>query len=67
MKKFIVAILALAAVVAILAPSQPAQAQVIYGNYCCDGFGVRRCVLVNPLPVGAGCFCVGQGSGSVCL
>lgn len=44
-----------------------APGQVIYGNYCCDAWDIRRCVLVQPFPVGAGCFCYGQGAGWVCL
>lgn len=66
-KKVIVALLAIAAIVVVMAPSHKADAQILYGSYCCDGNGVRRCVLVNPLPVNTGCFCVGQGNGFVCL
>lgn len=39
----------------------PAGAQ-----YCCDGFGVRRCPLEYQLPVGSQCFCLGQGYGTTC-
>lgn len=53
--------------VALLGPSAPAEAQVIYSNYCCDGAGVHRCVMVNgPFPIGTSCFCNGQGYGVVC-
>ena len=67
MKKIVATLLAIAAVVIVMAPSQKADAQVLYGNYCCDSAGVRRCVLVNPAPVNSGCFCVGQGNGITCL
>jgi hypothetical protein len=39
----------------------PAGAQ-----YCCDGFGVRRCPLAYQLPVGSQCVCPGQGYGTTC-
>ena len=67
MKKIITALLAIAALVVVMAPSHKAEAQLTYGGYCCDGNGVRRCVLVNPAPVNSGCFCVDQGTGIVCL
>ncbi len=66
-KKIIATVLALVAVAVVLAPSQKAEAQVTYGSYCCDGYGNRRCVLVQPAPVNSGCFCAGQGTGLVCL
>lgn len=37
-----------------------------YVNYCCDIFGNRRCLLVEPVPVGSPCFCPGQGEGIAC-
>ncbi len=37
-----------------------------YANYCCDVFGNRRCILVEPVPVGSPCFCLGQGEGVAC-
>ena len=37
-----------------------------YGNYCCDVFGVKRCQLWQPGPVGGPCFCVGLGTGFIC-
>lgn len=67
MFKKIIAIAAVAcAIVAVSAPSK-VEAQVLYGNYCCDGNGVRRCALVNPAPVNSGCVCFGQGNGITCL
>ncbi|HVI40879.1 MAG TPA: hypothetical protein VM577_09480 [Anaerovoracaceae bacterium] len=41
--------------------------QVPYGFYCCDGMGVRRCVMPVAAPIGTGCFCNGQGYGLTCL
>jgi hypothetical protein len=46
---------------------QPAPVNQVYGAFCCDGAGVHRCEIVNPTPVGNGCFCPGQGYGFVCL
>lgn len=66
-KKVFVSILAIASVVGITSTSQKAEAQVTYGNYCCDSAGMRRCVLQYPAPVNNGCYCYGQGSGLVCL
>lgn len=40
--------------------------QVPYGYYCCDAQGWRRCMLPGPAPLGAGCFCYGQGYGFTC-
>jgi len=37
-----------------------------YGSTCCDVFGVSRCMLVAPNPLGAACFCAGQGTGITC-
>lgn len=42
---------------------QPAAAM---GVFCCDAFGNRRCQLVEPMPLGSSCFCIGQGWGVVC-
>lgn len=47
---------------------QPAPVnQVVYGAFCCDGSGIRRCEVVSAAPIGNGCFCPGQGYGFVCL
>jgi hypothetical protein len=35
-------------------------------QYCCDGFGVRRCALAYQLPVGSQCVCPAQGYGVAC-
>jgi TolB-like protein len=38
-----------------------------YGSFCCDQFGVKRCPIIEPLPVGTPCFCPGVwGTGYVC-
>jgi len=37
-----------------------------YGDFCCDVWGTRRCLLEDSAPVGARCFCYGQGYGRVC-
>lgn len=66
MKKVIGALMALAIGVVVLAPTRPAEAQVVYSRNCCDGNGVIRCYLVNWTPVGNGCFCPGQGWGVTC-
>lgn len=66
MKKYISAIFALIIGVVLLIPAKPVEAQVIYGNRCCDGFGVARCY-IPPYPMGAACYCNGiPGVGSVC-
>ncbi len=66
MKKVISSILiALFIGVAVLAPSAPAEAQVV-SNRCCDGNGVVRCIMSAYGPVGGGCFCYGQGNGWIC-
>lgn len=69
MKKFISLVLfsALAFCMFGVSTEKPAEAQVPYGGFCCDGGGWRRCVLDYPAPVGAACFCRGQGSGYTCL
>lgn len=66
-KKIVIALFAIAAIVVVMAPSHKADAQVLYGTYCCDVNGARRCVLSTPAPVNTGCFCFGQGNGIVCL
>jgi len=66
MKKLFTILFALAIGVAIIAPEQKAEAQPIYGGFCCDAAGFRRCV-INLSPVGSPCFCYGQGSGWCCL
>lgn len=45
-------------------PSGPTAPQMAY--YCCDQFGNRRCALVQPVPMGSPCFCMGQGWGFAC-
>ncbi len=65
MKKIITALVALAIGVAIIAPSQNAEAQIMT-NRCCDLSGVVRCTMPVMAPVGSGCFCFGQGNGIVC-
>lgn len=66
MKKLIGALMALAIGVAVIAPSAPAEAQVIiYTTACCDGGNYVRCA-INPTPVGNPCFCYGQGWGHAC-
>ncbi|MFO7600947.1 MAG: FlgO family outer membrane protein [Candidatus Desulfacyla sp.] len=38
-----------------------------YGSFCCDQYGVRRCPLAQPLPLGTPCFCPGVwGTGYTC-
>jgi hypothetical protein len=48
---------------------QPYQAPPPLAAFCCDLYGVRRCMM-NPLlgstPVGGPCFCYGQGQGIGC-
>lgn len=65
MKKMMIAILAIAAGVCVFGTSHKADAQPL-GGWCCDGYGYRRCTIVNPIPVGNPCFCPGQGYGTVC-
>lgn len=48
-------------------PDQKEIKQVPYGTYCCDGFGVRRCMLNAPAPIGTSCFCNYQGWGATCF
>lgn len=64
-KKLIAIAIIASTIVVVSAPN--VKAQPVYGSYCCDGNSIRRCVLVNPLPVYSSCFCVGQGNGWVCL
>ncbi len=47
-------------------PRSPAPPTPQMGTFCCDQFGNRRCVLVQPFPLGAPCFCPGQGYGYTC-
>ncbi len=35
------------------------------GYFCYDSFGNRRCQLITPQPIGAPCWCPGQGAGVV--
>lgn len=66
MKKIACVILTIAAIFAVAAPEQKAEAQYItYTPYCCDGFGIVRCN-INATPVGNPCFCYGQGWGRAC-
>lgn len=64
MKKLVSFIIA-AMTVALMASTQ-ARAEGQLAVYCCDGYGVHRCVLENPVPPGNSCFCFGQGYGIAC-
>ena len=44
----------------------PTNLQPAIGAYCCDLSGIRRCPLIQPLPVGESCFCPYQGLGFTC-
>lgn len=66
MKKFIAVLVALAIGVAIVTPTTPAEAQVVYSRKCCDAGGNVRCILENWTPVGNACLCYGQGWGVTC-
>lgn len=66
MKRVISVLVALAIGIAVIAPSDVAQAQVVYSNRCCDGAGNVRCIMGAFGPVGGGCFCYGQGNGWIC-
>lgn len=68
MKKFISVVLfgAMAYCMFGVSVEKPAEAQVLYGAYCCDNSGWRRCMLDFPAPVGNTCFCRGQGYGWTC-
>lgn len=67
MKKFFaVLMVGVLAMCATIVEEQPAQAQVVVSNRCCDSAGNIRCVLGAFYPVGNGCFCYGQGYGWVC-
>jgi len=44
----------------------PAQPEQVLSVYCCDANYVHRCI-INPSPVGSGCYCNYQGNGFVCL
>lgn len=66
-KKIVGSLFALAALVAVVAPSRPADAQVTYSDQCCDTANVIRCIVGNGMfPLGARCFCEGQGYGHIC-
>jgi hypothetical protein len=68
MKKLLGILFAAFVGVAVLAPTQSAEAQPALGNYCCDGASNHRYVIGNgPLPIGGSCFCYGQGYSFVCL
>ncbi len=45
-------------------PAYPPAAEYVW--FCCDQFGVRRCQLIQPVPMGSPCFCPGQGWGYAC-
>ncbi len=47
-------------------PASPQVTPPQMGSYCCDQYGNRRCMLVQPFPLGSGCFCPGQGYGYTC-
>ena len=71
MKKLISIILVAVGLIAIVAPTKPAEAQVAWCGLCCDrdayGNARPRCVLVNPWPCGGGCVCAGvYGAGFAC-
>jgi hypothetical protein len=66
MKKFLSILFVTFIGLVTLAPEQKAEAQVIYGAYCCDAYNVRRCT-INPSPVGSACYCYGQGYGWTCI
>ena len=66
MKKVIASVLAALSIAAIALPEHKAEAQIVlWSNRCCDSWGNVRCI-INPTPVGNGCFCYGQGTGFVC-
>lgn len=68
MKKLFAIVFAAVVGVAVLGPSQTANAQVVYGGFCCNQAGLRVCGMNQPLPVGVGCCCPGVGCGGfVCL
>ena len=58
--------LSIIAITAVSATEQKAEAQIIWGNVCCDAWNRGRCWLDNYYPIGSGCFCYGQGNGWVC-
>lgn len=66
MKKFISVLLILVIGVAVIAPTNDAEAQIIYSRKCCDNGGNVRCILENWTPLGNPCFCYGQGWGYTC-
>lgn len=66
MKKFICGLLAALTIGIVIAPSQPAEAQVVVSNRCCDAWDVVRCIQINWTPVGGLCYCDGQGYGHTC-
>jgi hypothetical protein len=67
MKKLFAGLFAVVVGIAVIAPEQKAEAQVIlYSNQCCDAYNVVRCIQVNMTPVGNACFCNGQGWGHTC-
>ena len=71
MKKLISVILVAIGLAVIIAPTQPASAQVPYCGSCCDrdpwGNARIRCALVSPWPCGGTCQCAGiAGYGFAC-
>jgi hypothetical protein len=65
-KKIIETLISLVTAFAILVPSAPANAQVVYTRKCCDASGSVRCILVDWMPVGNSCYCFQQGYGYAC-
>lgn len=67
MKKVIGSLLTIAALVAVVLPSRPADAQII-SNRCCDGNNLVRCIVGNGMfQLGSPCVCDGiPGVGHIC-
>jgi len=66
MRKIISALLVGLGVISIVVPEHNADAQlIVYSNLCCDAWGNVRCT-INPSPINTGCWCYGQGAGTVC-
>lgn len=65
MKKYLVVILSVSLFgIVLFGSSKDAQSQPL-ASYCCDGYGVRQCV-INPSYPGSQCFCYGKGYGFAC-
>lgn len=67
-KKVIGSLLALTALVAVAAPAQKADAQVIVSNRCCNGYNQIVCIVGNgSFPLGDPCTCdCCPGVGHIC-